>query len=42
MGVGEDLIHDAWVSVISFQSMTRRIPFRMNIFFIGMLMRNVV
>ena len=42
MGVGKDSVHDAWVSVISFHSMTCRIPFRISIFFIGMLMGNVV
>ena len=42
MGVGKDLVHDAWVSVISFHTMTYRIPFRISIFFIGTLMRNVV
>ena len=38
MGVGKDSVHDAWVSVISFHSMSYRIPFRISIFFIGMLM----
>ena len=38
MGVGKDSVHDAWVSVISFHCMTCRIPFRIDIFFIGMLM----
>ena len=37
MGVDKDLVHDAWVSVISFHGMTCRIPFRIGIFFIGML-----
>ena len=38
MGVGKDSVHDAWVSVISFHSMSCRIPFRISIFFIGTLM----
>ena len=42
VGVGKDSVHDAWVSVISFHSMKCRIPFRISIFFIGMLMRNVM
>ena len=42
MGVGKDLVHDTWVSVISFHSMACMIPYRISIFFIGMLMRNVV
>ena len=41
MGVVKDSVHDAWVSVISFHSITCRIPFRISIFFIGMLMGNV-
>ena len=36
--VDKDSVHDAWVSVISFHGMTCRIPFRIDIFFIGMLM----
>ena len=41
MGVGKDSVHDAWVSVKTFHSTTCRIPFRISIFFIGMLMQNV-
>ena len=38
MGVGKGSVHDAWVNVISFHSMACRIPFRISIFFIRMLM----
>ena len=38
MVVGKDSVHDAWISVISFHGMACIIPFRIDIFFIEMLM----